>query len=183
MNSPRRRFEQTQVCQKYLRVYNGSSVLLTELWSNERLMNRTCAILIFFLSISFPAFGQRILYVDPAGSNIDGTSWAKAFHHLQDALAVAQPGDEIRVAKGIYKPDRGKDANVGDRNASFRLVNGVVIKGGYGGIGHQLNPDMRNIALYASIVSGDLGGNDMAEVPVNTNDNSYHVILGNNFCQ
>jgi hypothetical protein len=143
-------------------------------------MNRTCAILIFFLSISFPAFGQRILYVDPAGSNIDGTSWAKAFHHLQDALAVAQPGDEIRVAKGIYKPDRGKDANVGDRNASFRLVNGVVIKGGYGGIGHQLNPDMRNIALYASILSGDLGGNDMAEVPVNTNDNSYHVILGNN---
>ncbi|MHC4736193.1 MAG: hypothetical protein ACYTDW_17295 [Planctomycetota bacterium] len=143
-------------------------------------MNRTWIILLFLLSISLPAFGQRILYVDPAGSNIDGTTWTKAFHHLQDVLAIAQPDDEIRVAKGIYKPDRGRDANVGDRNASFKLINSVVIKGGYGGIGHQLNPDIRNIALYASILSGDLGNNDMAEIPVNTNDNSYHVILGNN---
>lgn len=142
-------------------------------------MNRTWIILLFLLSISLPAFGQRILYVDSAGSNIDGTNWAKAFNHLQDALSIAQAGDEIRVAKGIYKPDRGKDATAGDRNASFRLVNGVVIKGGYRGIEPQLNPDTRNIALYASILSGDLGNNDMLEVTNNTDDNSYHVVLGN----
>ena len=143
-------------------------------------MNRTWIILLFLLSISLPAFGQRVLYVDPAGSNIDGTTWTKAFHHLQDALAIAQQDDEIRVAKGVYKPDRGRDATIGDRNASFRLVNGVVIKGGYGGIEPQLNPDTRNIALYASILSGDLGNNDMLEVINDTDDNSYHVVLGNN---
>lgn len=142
-------------------------------------MNRTWIILLFLLSISLPAFGQRILYVDSAGSNIDGTSWAKAFNHLQDALSIAQAGDEIRVAKGIYKPDRGKDATAGDRNASFRLVNGVVIKGGYRGIEPQLNPDTRNIALYASILSGDLGKNDMLEITNYTDDNSYHIVLGN----
>jgi len=150
------------------------------LWASEKVMNRTWIILLFLLSISHPAFGQRILYVDPAGSNIDGTTWTRAFKHLRDALAIAKPGDEIRVAKGIYRPDQGRDATIGDRNASFRLVNGVVIKGGYGGIEHQLNPDTRNIALYASILSGDLGDNDMLEVINNTDDNSYHVILGSN---
>lgn len=143
-------------------------------------MNRTWIVLIFLLSMFVPAFGQRILYVDLAGSNIDGTSWSKAFNHLQDALSIARPGDEIRVAKGIYKPDRGRDAAVGDAEASFRLVNGVAIKGGYGGIKQQLNPDTRNISLYASILSGALGDNDMAEVSVNTFDNSYHVISGKN---
>lgn len=143
-------------------------------------MNRTWIILLFLLSLSLPASGQRILYVDPAGSNIDGTTWTKAFHHLQDALAVAQQDDEIRVAKGVYKPDRGRDATVGDRTATFRLVNGVVIKGGYRGIEPQINPDTRNIALYTSILSGDLGSNDALEVTDNTDDNSYHVVLGNN---
>ena len=143
-------------------------------------MNRTWVIFVFLLIISIPVFGQRTLYVDLAGSNIDGTSWAKAFKHLQDALVIAQPGDEIRVAKGVYKPDQGKDVIAGDRNASFRLVNGVVIKGGYGGLAQQLNPDARNIDLYASILSGDLGDNDIVEVSVNTDDNSYHVILGKN---
>jgi hypothetical protein len=143
-------------------------------------MNRIRTILLFLLSISIPAFGQRILYVDLAGSNLDGTSWARAFIHLQDSLAIAQSGDEIRVAKGVYKPDRGRDATIGDRNASFRLVNGVVIKGGYGGIEHHLNPDIRNISLYASILSGDLGSNDMLELTNNTDDNSYHVVVSNN---
>ncbi|MHC4691953.1 MAG: hypothetical protein ACYS67_04360 [Planctomycetota bacterium] len=143
-------------------------------------MNRTWIILLFLLSISFPAYGQRILYVDPAGSNIDGTTWSRAFKHLQDALAIARKGDEIRVAKGIYKPDRGGIAAIGDRNASFRLVNGVVIKGGYRGIEAQLNPDIRNIALYASILSGDLDNNDILDVINNTDDNSYHVISGSN---
>jgi len=138
-------------------------------------MNRTWIILIFLLSIPISASGQRILYVDSTGSNIDGTSWAKAFNHLQDALAIAQQGDEIRVAKGIYKPDRGSD-----RTASFRLVNGVVIKGGYGGLEQQINPDTRNITLYASILSGNLGDNDIVEASDKTDDNSYHVVLSNN---
>jgi len=46
-----------------------------------------------------------IIYVDDdsPGAN-DGSSWADAYNDLQDALAFAYSGDEIRVAQGIYTP-------------------------------------------------------------------------------
>src|SRR5258705_3818175 len=51
------------------------------------------------------------LYVNAssAGGSPDGSSWAKAFHNLQDALdaaASANGADEIWVAKGTYVPTR-----------------------------------------------------------------------------
>jgi len=51
---------------------------------------------------------EGVIYVDDdaAGAN-NGSSWANAFNYLQDALEVAESGDEIRVAQGTYKPDRG----------------------------------------------------------------------------
>ena len=49
----------------------------------------------------------RTIFVDAAAAgHNDGSGWANAFTHLQDALAAAEPGDEICVAKGIYRPDR-----------------------------------------------------------------------------
>lgn len=74
--------------------------------------------------------GERVIYVHavaPGGN--DGTSWKDAYVDLQDALAVAQPGDEIWVAAGIYTPDRG----TGDRSATFELVSGVGMYGGFAG--------------------------------------------------
>ena len=55
------------------------------------------------LSAAAPA---KVIYVDDdaAGAN-DGSSWANAFVRLQAAIYVARSGDEIRVAKGLYKPD------------------------------------------------------------------------------
>jgi hypothetical protein len=64
----------------------------------------------------------KVIYVDDdaVGAN-DGSSWAEAFACLQDALAVASRGDEIRVAQGVYTPDRGADVTAGDREAMFCL--------------------------------------------------------------
>ena len=47
----------------------------------------------------------EIIYVDDdaSGAN-DGSSWTDSYNDLQDALAVAQYGDEIRVAQGVYTP-------------------------------------------------------------------------------
>ncbi|NIW46317.1 MAG: hypothetical protein GWN30_16630, partial [Gammaproteobacteria bacterium] len=67
--------------------------------------------------------GQELMFYvddDATGAN-DGSSWADAFNYLQDALAAAQYGDQIFVAQGIYKPDRGHRVMLGDREATFRL--------------------------------------------------------------
>jgi len=115
------------------------------------------------------------LYVDTeaAGAN-DGTSWADAFNDLQDALALARqwPGvvREIWVADGTYRPDRGS----GDRAATFALVEGVALYGGFAGGETALG--QHDVAANETILSGDLAGND-GPAFANNGENSYHVVL------
>ncbi|MBM4026400.1 MAG: hypothetical protein FJ280_13505 [Planctomycetes bacterium] len=113
---------------------------------------------------------------DAPGPVRDGRSWATALRTLQDALAAAGPGAEILVAEGVYKPDRGGTATTGNRTASFTLKEGMVIRGGYAGYGLP-NPNLRNPAAYATILSGDLRGDDQRGI-LNLSDNSYHVVTG-----
>jgi parallel beta-helix repeat protein len=116
----------------------------------------------------------------------DGKSWDTAFKYLQDALlnnVFLKAGDEIWVAEGAYKPDQGDGISTGDRTATFQLVNGVTIKGGYAGLDYQelgaLNPYARDIANYETILSGDLGGNDGDPPDFDYyGDNSYTVVTG-----
>jgi hypothetical protein len=120
------------------------------------------------------------LYVDAAatGSN-DGSSWQNACKYLQDALAAAKAAAkpvEVRVAKGIYKPDQGAGITLGDQSATFRLLNGVTLKGGYAGAA-GLDPNARDIARHETILSGDLAGNDGATAATNE-ENSHHVVTG-----
>ena len=106
---------------------------------------------------------RRTIYVDadaPGANN--GSSWENAYVYLQDALADANAAEkpiEIRVAQGIYKPDQGVIQAPGDRTATFQLINGITLKGGYGGFSEQ-DPDARYIDLYNTILSGDLLGDD-----------------------
>lgn len=80
--------------------------------------------------------------------------------------------EEIHVAQGTYKPA----SPGGDRNATFQLVAGVNLKGGYAGFGES-DPDARNIRTYETILSGDLNGNDGPNF-TNRGDNSAHVVKG-----
>jgi hypothetical protein len=119
----------------------------------------------------------------------DGLSWGTPYKYLQDALAEANSHpdvNEIRVGRGIYKPDQNSaDPNGnGDKTATFQLINGVAIKGGYAGFGAP-NPNARNINVFRTILSGDLYGNDvdvndpadLLDEPTRA-ENSYHVVSG-----
>ena len=129
----------------------------------------------------------RIAYVDrdATGAN-NGSSWADAYNFLQDALMFAAAGDEIRVAEGVYKPDDFalSDRPNREREETFRLINGVTIKGGYAGFG-QPDPDARDVNEFETILSGDRHGNDAAVVDAadlltdaTREDNCYHVVTG-----
>jgi predicted outer membrane repeat protein len=129
------------------------------------------------LLCTYEQTAARQVYVDAdAKGNNDGSSWADAYNHLQDALAAVSSGDKILVAQGVYKPDRGKAAALGDRAATFQLINGVVIRGGYAGCG-QPDPNARDIQAYKTILSGDLNDDDEPNF-ANNGDNSYHVVAG-----
>ena len=134
------------------------------------------------------AAAQEIIYVDAAASGANnGSSWADAYVSLQDALAdagVSPKPVELRVAAGIYRPDRGRNQSPGDQQATFTLINGVTIRGGYAGAG-QPDPDARDVTLHRSVLSGDLNGDDvevqdphrLLNEPTRR-DNSRHVVTG-----
>jgi len=143
---------------------------------------------LFMLVASIAAATEKVIYVDDdAVEANDGTGWENAYFYLQDALTDASSADkpvEIRVAQGIYKPDLGSGITPGDDCATFRLITGVAIYGGYAGFGES-DPDQRDVDLYKSILSGDLEGNDIEPEELSDlfgdptrNENSKHVLIG-----
>jgi len=118
----------------------------------------------------------RTIYVDDDASGPhEGSSWNTAHKHLQDALAGASAGDEIRVAQGLYRPDQGGGNTAGDHNATFRVPDGVTIEGGFAGVG-AADPNLRDNTLFATILTGDLADNDDPNDQSTLGDNSFHVV-------
>jgi hypothetical protein len=115
------------------------------------------------LSIVGDAPGQTIVYVDSTATGTNnGSSWQDAYCFLQDGLAAAAAASkpvEARVAQGLYKPDQGGGKTPGDRYASFELISGVTIIGGYAGLA-EVDPNAQDPKSYITVLSGDLKGDD-----------------------
>jgi len=117
--------------------------------------------------------GRMKIYVDAnvPGPVYDGVSWDTAYNNLQDALndPCLAYGDAIWVAAGTYMPSEMTDP-CDPRTATFQLINGVAIYGGFptGGASWQ----GRDPNQYETILSGDIG------TLADRNDNSYHVVTG-----
>ncbi len=167
--------------------------------------------LIISCLIAVPSKATTWLVDGSATGKPDGKSWTNAFTNLQDAIAVAEDGDDIWVASGTYHPDRRSCSNKDDctpiadgtcvnyqcvwsspRVASFDIKKNLRLYGGFppGGCGSQGTPiddlDLcrnSNPASNNTILSGDLGGNDVSSLP-NPNvtlpntflDNSYNIL-------
>ena len=102
---------------------------------------------------------------DPTVSDpLENGSQEHPFDDPQEAIDAATSDDLIRVAVGTYWPDASGLQD--PREATFQLEDGVRIEGGYAG-----DWSTRDIGLYASVLSGDLLGNDPC-----VDDNSYHVV-------
>jgi hypothetical protein len=100
------------------------------------------------------------LYVDKGASGADdGSSWADAYTSLPDALAAARTNgtdDAVWVAAGTYYPDEGASAVADDRTASFRVEDGIDLRGHFSGDEEKLSD--RTLARDApkTVLSGEI---------------------------
>lgn len=119
-----------------------------------------------------------IIYVDVSADGADnGSGWENAYNFLQNALTNADQGDEIWVAEGTYYPDCNPlyPEGTGDRDATFQLLPGVALYGGFrAGSGEWQDRDPN---AHPTILSGDLNGNDGPDF-TNYDENTFHVVTG-----
>ncbi len=128
-----------------------------------------------------------VIYVDSAAvAGGNGTSWAKAYASLQDALDKATSGDTIFIAKGTYYPSSGyelcDDSGDSTRYYHFEMKDNVAIYGGFAGT--ETSPgqriDFRDGGANETILSGDFNGDDYIDATAyykikNNNENCFHV--------
>ncbi len=140
----------------------------------RRILAGIFAALTMFL-LAAPVAAQDEWFVDDdAAPGGNGLGWSTAFDNLQDALDEAEisgGSDLIKVAQGVYIPTVETDP--GDpRSVTFSLngsdFNNITIQGGYAGV-NEPDPDVRDVDLYVTTLSGELGNPGEA-------DNAYHVL-------
>jgi hypothetical protein len=137
-------------------------------------------VIVWVMSMVALPVSAGIIYVDDDATGTgDGTNWVNAYASLQDALTDANESlspVDIHVAQGIYKPDQGQHQVPGDAGATFLLMDGITLTGGYAGLG-QTDPNARDIHKFASVLHGDLEGDDDpdSEFPQQTN-NSQTIV-------
>ena len=152
----------------------------------------TATVCTLILTLCPTLLGGTIYVDDDAPPGGDGSSWETAYTFLQDALTEAETTEEtveIRIAQGIYRPDRdaANPNGTGDRKACFELLSGLTLAGGYAGVG-ATEPNARDWEAHLTILSGDLLGNDATGVDpcdfrddVTREDNSLNVVTAGAF--
>ncbi|NLL37684.1 MAG: SYNERG-CTERM sorting domain-containing protein [Fretibacterium sp.] len=107
------------------------------------------------LCLAVPGAAAERWYVKQGETGSGKDSWDNARGDLAGVMDVANPGDEIWVAKGTYTPGS-------DKTDTFNLKKGVKVYGGFAGTETDLNE--RNWVANLTALSGD--------------NNVYHVVTG-----
>jgi hypothetical protein len=114
-----------------------------------------------------PECSTCVRYVDAEhGDDANlGTSWFVALATIQAGMEAAlDMGCQVWVRSGTYLP-----TDDGDRDASFVLLPGAVLLGGFDGT--EITPDQRDLAAHPTVLSGDIG-------TPGDEDNSRTVVTG-----
>lgn len=106
-----------------------------------------------------------VFYAEPGGTG-NGTAWNNTAE-LRVILTSGQlnDGDQVWAKTGTYYPTDGDD-----RSASFQLVSGVKIYGGFKEFTASTALGSRDPETHVTILSGDIGAAD------DSTDNSFHVV-------
>ncbi len=114
------------------------------------------------------ASAEQVIYVDTDATGTgDGSSWENAYPQLFDALDVAEAGESIWVAEGIYCPTDDDDISI-----SFMMKDDVSVYGGF--TGSETSLDQRDWENNVTVLSGDIGIVD------DLSDNSTKVVIAAN---
>lgn len=107
-----------------------------------------------------------VLFGKPGGLTTGSCdTWENACELSYVLSSVAISGDEIWLQQGTYKP-----TNDSDREATFQLITGVSIYGGFDGT--ETDRAQRDTDASLTILSGNIG------ILASNSDNSYHVVTG-----
>jgi uncharacterized repeat protein (TIGR01451 family) len=162
--------------------------VLTDRAGEARIYNNIVDMGAFELPIACPAADVARLYVNASVADGDnsGLAWRNALHDLSHAFALAEGCQENRigeiwVAAGKYVPTNGNYAAEGARESTFNLRDGLAVYGGFAGT--ELVLEERDWLANSTILSGDIGGDDLLDsngLVTDTmrivGDNSYHVV-------
>jgi len=119
----------------------------------EDVMRRSLACLTAGSAVFIVSSANAVtIFVDHSATGANnGGSWPNAYTTLTAGLnhSGLTAGDVIQVADGTYKPTTGTS-----RFATFSLVDGVVVLGGWEGASNPSAP--RNPVANVTILSGDI---------------------------
>lgn len=163
--------------------WSGSAVSMGKTSSpvTERVGDEVHSTINVFMDGDYTLFARctaSIVYVSQDGDDDDdGLSWATAFRTVQTALdwAASEPVDQIWVAAGTYYPDEGYGQTDDDQSATFEMVPGVTVYGGFSG--GETSLDQRfDIGGNPTILSGYILASDTNPMP--DAGHSHHVVKG-----
>jgi hypothetical protein len=136
-------------------------------------MKSILTLLTFLTCFSNLINAQTFVHATATGNN-DGSSWENAYTTLHDALENYNENDEIWVAAGTYLPEN-PNLWIDSIKRTFYLHQDVSIYGGFNGTETSL--DQRDPSANATILSGDLDGDDVdGDLDSNKVDNVINVV-------
>ena len=130
-------------------------------------------LLIFCWLVNMSTAFAAIRYVKPVSTGLGtGENWENASSDLQAMLNASDPGEEVWVSAGTYKPtEYPPDCTncSSPRDYTFFVTDGVKLYGGFAGF--ETDIAQRNLTNNITTLSGNIGFLNSSM------DNCYHVVL------